>query len=199
MWTATIGHDFFFTVEVAQLLLETCQWDVDGAGQVSGRILLLGTHVDHGDQPLTGTLEQLPGRHRFEVILDRQVTTDKLFHLCQMAFRDIAQLVHQRHDIFVAEAVVDRHAFLACRDQSRLTQLLQVLRGIGDRQSGNPGQRIHAALALGEEFEQLEPVGAGERLADARKLGEQRLFEACLRCCLGHVAASSSASCQLTN
>ena len=51
-------------------------------------------------------------------------------------------------------------------DQARLAELLQVLRGVGDRDPGEGGELVDAALALGEELEELEPGRAGERGPD---------------------------------
>ena len=42
-----------------------------------------------------------------------------------------------------------------------------MLRGIGDRDPGEVGELVDAALPLGEELEELQPGRARERRADA--------------------------------
>lgn len=52
-----------------------------------------------------------------------------------------------------------------------------MLRGIGGRESDFARQRVDGAFALGEQFEDFEPVRAGERLADPGELAVETVLE----------------------
>ena len=64
-------------------------------------------------------------------------------------------------------------------DEAGAPELLEVLRGVGDRQPDPLGQRLDAALALRQMLEQLEPVGMPQRPGDPGELGEDRLLRTC--------------------
>jgi len=69
---------------------------------------------------------------------------------------------------------------LACRRryQPGSAQVLQVLRSIGDGEPGAFGQRLHAALALGDELEQFEPVLVSQGFGDGSELDIERAHRA---------------------
>jgi len=52
-----------------------------------------------------------------------------------------------------------------------------VLGGVGHGEPHQPRQLLHAALTLGQELQDLQPVAAAHRLGDARELAEQLMFE----------------------
>src|SRR5437660_12398791 len=79
---------------------------------------------------------------------------------------------------------MDEEALLAALDQASLAQRLQMLRGVGQREPDLVGERLDAALALGEQLEQLEPVRAGQGLPDAGELSVEAVLEEAVR--VGH-------------
>src|SRR5581483_6933173 len=62
-------------------------------------------------------------------------------------------------------------------DQPRAAQHLEMGRGVGQAEGGFAGELLDAALALGEQVEQLEPMRAGERLADDGEFAEEPILE----------------------
>ena len=60
--------------------------------------------------------------------------------------------------------------------EPRTPQVLQVLRGVGDREAGPFRQRLDAALALGHELQQLEAMLVRHRLGDGGELGIEGAF-----------------------
>ena len=61
-------------------------------------------------------------------------------------------------------------AFTLGLDQPRVPQDLEVLRDVGHGHAGLRRELIHVAGALGQEVDELQPLVAGERGADAREL-----------------------------
>ena len=62
--------------------------------------------------------------------------------------------------------------------QARAAKKLKVSGGVGDCQTGTPGEVLHAALTLAEVLEQFEAVGMAERLRNLGEAGEDVLFGA---------------------
>ena len=83
-----------------------------------------------------------------------------------------SQTCQQFDDVVSGQPVEHLRPLLAAADQAGLAQLLEVLRGVGNRQPRDLRQGIHAAFALGQELQQFQPVSITQRLADTRELGE---------------------------
>jgi len=88
----------------------------------------------------------------------------------------VAYRCHACH-VVAGECVVHALPFLACDDQARLLQRLQMLRGVGHCEPGHGRELVHRALALCNEFKQLQTIAAGQSL---RQLGD-RLIESVLQ------------------
>ena len=86
----------------------------------------------------------------------------------------LGHFVHPRQhsqDGVVRQAVEHELGLPPRRDEAGTPQVLQMLRGVGDRKPRTLRQRLHAALALGDELQQLEAVLIGDRLGDGGELG----------------------------
>jgi hypothetical protein len=81
----------------------------------------------------------------------------------------------------VRKAIVHEDPVLPGLDQSRLPQGLQVLRGVGQGQPDFLRERIDGALTLGQQFQNLQAVGAGEGLANASELTVEAVLEHTVR------------------
>ena len=68
---------------------------------------------------------------------------------------------------------MDLGAVALARDQAGRVQGLQVLRGVRGRLIAGVRELLHRARRLGQQVEQLQPDGAGERLAHHRDRLEQ--------------------------
>ena len=93
----------------------------------------------------------------------------------------------KREERRVGKPVVDVEAPLAALDETGLAQPLKVLRCVGDGEPDLAGQRLDGPIPLRQEFEKLEPMRAGERLADAGELA----VEAVLEDAVGRIVAHS--------
>ena len=141
--------------------------DVHRARKVPRGELLRRAHVEDGDEALSRPLEQLPRGDRLEAVLLDEIEPDDSLHLRDVGLADAAERREQAHDRVARQAVIDVQPLLPPDDQARLAELLEVLRGVGDRDPGEGGELVDAALALGEELEELQPGRARERRADA--------------------------------
>src|SRR5262245_26712705 len=77
----------------------------------------------------------------------------------------------------ISQAIVDKQALFTALHQRGLPQCLQMLR---NARNGNPQllrQRVDGALGLSQQFEELEPMRAGERLSNSRELRVQPVLE----------------------
>ena len=115
-------------------------------------------------------LREFGARHGFQVVARVKVAAQDALDLADVA---LGHLVHRRkhgqHRV-VRQAVEHELGLPPCCDQPRTPQVLQMLRGVGDREPGAFGQRLHAALALSDELEQLEAVLVGDRLRHGGEL-----------------------------
>lgn len=88
------------------------------------------------------------------------------------------QFEHQ----WLGESVVHEESLLAAVDQGRLPQSLKVLGCVGEGKPGLSRQGVDAPLSLGEQFEELNPMRAPDRLPNASELPVHSVFEVAMRC-----------------
>src|SRR5439155_15147140 len=131
-----------------------------------------------------GALDKLVHPHRLCAAAVAEVIAHQPLQLGEPALGHAAQRPAQLEDRRVGEPIADKEALLAALDQPSLAQRLQMLRGIGQRDPDLVGERLGAALALGEQLEQLEPVRAGQGLPDAGELSVEAVLEEAVR--VGH-------------
>jgi hypothetical protein len=77
----------------------------------------------------------------------------------------------------IDEPVIDEEALFAALDQRGLSERLQMLRGIRQRQAHLGREGIDGAFALGEQFKHLDAVRAGEGFAEASELTVKAILE----------------------
>ena len=78
---------------------------------------------------------------------------------------------------FVSKAVPDVRAVAPGLDEPRLPERAQVSTRILDRGRGLLGELFNGLLALAQEIQQLESLGARDRVADPGELGVQGILE----------------------
>jgi MFS family permease len=93
-----------------------------------------------------------------------------VFHLGQAGRREVLHLAGECGDAGVREPVVDPDPVAAGGDQPGAGQHPQLSGGVGHLHLRGPGQVLDAALALGEQVQQLQPGRVGQRLADPGEL-----------------------------
>ena len=133
-----------------------------------------GPHVDEHDVALAHPRDQLVAADRVDVLAE--VAARGALDLRQLRDRGVAQRQPQRQHLVAGERVAHARALARARDDARGVQRLEVLRGVRGRLAARARELVDRARRLGEQVEQLEPPGAGERLAHQRDRLEQRVL-----------------------
>jgi hypothetical protein len=94
-------------------------------------------------------------------------------HVGQVRKRDFAGANHEFQYIGPRDPVEEPRAISANGDEPRLFERLEMGGGGGQVQSGCDGQRVHRALCLRQQVEQLQALAVAQRLADPRELLKQ--------------------------
>jgi len=88
----------------------------------------------------------------------------------------LAQRCQQVEDGVIGESIVNEFARAPVRHKAGASHVLEMLRGIGNRQARALRQNLDAALALSKLLQQLKAVLMPERFRDNGELGEQRVL-----------------------
>ena len=134
-------------------------------------------HVDHGDQAFAHSLGEFGLGNGFQGIQRQQISFDQTAHFGEIILRRPSQDDQQRQHVFAGDGVKNVPVLFARGDQSGPPQVLEVLRGVGDREPGEGGEGFDAAFLLGKEFQQFQTVAVGQGLPDIGQAGEKLPFE----------------------
>ena len=141
---------------------------------MSQREFIFRPHVENRDRARARSLQKLFARHRLQAVALVEIAAHHALDLGHVALGDPAQRRQQFENGVVGQPVVDELSVAPVCHQAGAPHLLEMLRGVGDRQAGAIRQHLDAALALRQLLQQLEPMGMPERFRDGGKLGEQR-------------------------
>ncbi len=122
-------------------------------------------------------------RARFEELVHRnglcvgampKVLLHQSFEFSQTSFghrsNDFRQLEHVR----IGKPVVHEQSVLPTFNERRLSERLQMLRGVRHRETDLRRQRINSPLALRQQFEHLETMRVGQRFPEPGELAVKR-------------------------
>ena len=130
----------------------------------------------HGHRAGTDQFQELLAGDRLQSVELVEIVPDNTVDLGNVAFGDPSQRSKNIENAVVGQCVIDELSLTPRRQQSRTSQMLQVLGGVRDRQAGSARQNLHRALTLRKLFQQFEPMRMAEGFRDRGELGEQRLF-----------------------
>jgi hypothetical protein len=119
-------------------------------------------------------LQEVLAADRVDVLA--KIVARRALDLRQPGRRSIAQGQPEPQRLVAGQRVAHARALSRARDHAGGPQGLQVLRRVGRRLLGRPRQVLDGPRRLGQEVQQLEPHGAGERLAHERNRLEQRVL-----------------------
>ena len=138
--------------------------------------LILGAKVEHRHEPGLEPVGKLPARDGFKTVACVEIAAHHLRDLGRTAFGDAPERGQQFENCIVCKAIEHELAFAPDSKQSCAAHLLQVLRGIGDRQFGAIGEDLDAPLALRKLLKKSKPVRVRRRLRHGCELNEQSLL-----------------------
>src|SRR5579863_9956260 len=138
--------------------------------------LVRRAHVQHGHRASADQLQELLAGNRLQSVELVKIAPDNTVDLGNVALGEPSQCRKNIQYAVVGQCVINESSLTARRQQSRSSQMLQVLGGVRDRQPGAARQNLHRALTLRKLFQQFEAMRMAERFRDRGELGEQRLF-----------------------
>ena len=162
-----VRHDLLAGRQFGQVLPEFAQRHGPGMRQMPCGIFRIWTNVNDDDIAPAGLGQQRVTAFRAQHIgagghlIERQAQLHKVF------LGDFAHVHPQACHIAIAEAVVDEFALAPGLDQTRLSQGAQVGTGKAHVHAGLHGQQVNGFLALSQQLDQLKPLWARQRIADA--------------------------------
>lgn len=156
--------------------LKLVEWHVQCPRDMPLGKLPRRSHVEDGDQPAVGALQQLACRQRFEVVACVQVAVDQTADFGGMRFGQRAQRGNRIQCAVVGQCVEHLLAVAPWCDQAHPFELLQVLGGVCNGKPCRLSKLVDVALTLRQIVEQLQARVARQRLGDAGELSEQPLF-----------------------
>jgi hypothetical protein len=124
-----------------------------------------GSDIEHGHVALTQPPPELGRFHRLESVAVVQIGARHLLDLEELPPAEFLELAQQPHDRGIGQPVVDELRRLAAVDEPGRVQGRQMGARVGDGEGGLAGEDLDRLLALGQQVEQLQPLGAGDRLS----------------------------------
>ena len=126
--------------------------------------------------PFAQPPQKLLARNRLQIIAVVEIAAHEPLDFGQIALGDLAQRCQQVEDSVIGKPIINEFAVAPGCHKAGAPHVLEMLRGIGNRQTCALRQNLDAALALGDLFQQLKAMGMPERFRNNGELGEQRLF-----------------------
>lgn len=141
------------------------------------REFVLGPYVEHRDQIVMQSRDQVITRDRFERVTGLKVIGHDAADLGDIPFADAPQSLDESNHFGIAgQAIENVFAATLGLDEPRPSQDLQVARGVGKCQMRPRGQFLDAAYPLSEVLQQLKPMSVTERLRHSGEVLIDRLF-----------------------
>ena len=165
--SAAVGNDLLIRIEFGKPLLQLAKRDIDGAGHVTKGEFILGAKVEHRHEPRLEPVGKLLARDRFKTVAFVEIAAHHLCDLGRTSFGDAPERGQQFENCVVRKAIEHELAFAPDSKQPCTAHLLQVLRGIGDRQSGAVGEDLNAPFALRKLLKKSEPMRVRRAFATA--------------------------------
>jgi hypothetical protein len=105
-----------------------------------------------------------------------EIPAHHLLDLRDIALRNFSERRQHIENCVIGEAVANELTGAPRGHESSAPQMLQVLGGVGDRQTGFLRQNLDGALTLAELLQQLKPVHVTQVLRNGREMAEEQLF-----------------------
>ncbi len=163
---SAVGDDLEAGVELVEAGLEVLEGERARAGDVAGRVLLLGPHVEHDDLTGLHAGEQLVPADPLGARGVGAERAEDLVDLGEARPGEVVEGANEAADLLARGAVVDACPLTAGLDEASLAHHLEVRRGRRELEARRRRKRLHTALGLAEQVEQLDALGVHDHLAD---------------------------------
>lgn len=151
-------------------VLEFVDRDRARTGDVPLLIFQRRGHVEHHQSRFVQPGQQFVRRYWLHRGTFGQVGIYDTFDLCQLALGKLPDHPDEAKHSGIGQTVIHPETLFAGDYEMSITQGLQVLRGIGDRQPGFSGQILNAAFTLRQHVHQFQPVRVRNSPDNAGKL-----------------------------
>ena len=119
-------------IEFGEPRFQFAQRNIDGARDVPDLKLVRWTYIEHDDQIVARSVQEFLARDRLHAVAIIEVGPPDAVDLGEITFRNARKRrYHSKHGI-VGKPVEHELALPARRDQPSASELLQVLRGVGN-------------------------------------------------------------------
>jgi hypothetical protein len=173
----TVGYDLLPFGKLAEAIRQLGHWHRQRTRDVPGGKLVLRPDVDERHIACLQTAPKLLGGDWLERVAALQVPLGDLPDLGVAVTAEGLEGEEECGHGFVGEAVPDVRAVAPSLDEPRLPERAQVSTRVFDLGRGLLGELFDGLLALAQEIEQFESLGARDRVADPGELGVQGILE----------------------
>ena len=137
---------------------------------------ILRANVEKRYGPRAHPFAQFLPRDRLQTVSLVEKPLHHLLDLSDIVLGNLPQCCEHIENGVIGEAIANELTLAPRGHESDAPQMLEMLRGVGDRQSGFLRQNLHAALALPELFKQFQAMGMPQGLRDGGEFAEENLF-----------------------
>ena len=166
---AAVRDDVGVLGQRAKLAFELTDRNRSGAGDVPGRVLGFGPHVEQQHLAALQASGQLRAVDELDPVPIAEVGRGEPLEAGDMFGGDVAQRRPQVTDPVAGQRVEDPGAVPTCGQEPGAGHGPKVVRGVGDGLADLVGDVVDRPLTLGEHIDDLGPAPAGQGLGD---LGE---------------------------
>jgi hypothetical protein len=116
-------------------------------------------HVEDRNGARSGSRYKFFTRHWLKVVSFNEITADDSHNLSNISFCNAAQRGQKFENGIIGKPIVNEFAVTPIGHQAGVPHVLEMLRGVGNRQARPIRKHLNAALSLGKLLQQLEAVG----------------------------------------
>jgi hypothetical protein len=172
-----VGNHLSTFCKLTQASFQFGERNVKSAWKMAERELVFGSDIEHRDQIVSQSRDQVVTGYGFERIAGLKVIGHDTADLGNVAFADATERLDQCDDFGFARQAI-KHVFAATLglDEAGPSEDLQVAGGVGKRQMRPSRQILDGPYALGKMLQELKPVSMTERLRHFSEVLVDRLF-----------------------
>ncbi|MNT30019.1 hypothetical protein D3C72_1657900 [compost metagenome] len=169
---AAIGNDFRSRRQLGKASFKLVDRNIDRTGKMARSEFILRADIQQRDAAFPHPQQQLFTRNRLKAVWPILTIGDEATDLGTIVLGVLAQGREQADHRTGSQPIKHALAVPPGLDKAGASQLLQMLRGVGDAEAGQLGEALHRAFALGDVLEQKQALGARKRAGELGKFFE---------------------------